>query len=195
MWRKAVNAVLEVLIQTPSWVLLLAGIATVAATLLVGPYLENRQLAWQRDVILQRAAVGDSQRQAYDRMLAALASDDPILLQRLAYHYLRLKPAGSHLLTQRDVSQSHAIAPVGERVTTIETWMLQGMPPQPAPPLPQSGLDERLVRLSTGPLRPMVAAAGALAIALGLVPLTRRKDAVASAAPLSGQSPIQPTNE
>ncbi len=183
MWRKAFNGVLEVLFQTPSWVMLLAGIVTVAATLLVGPYLENRQLDWQRQVIQQRATVHDSQRQAYDRMLVALKSDDPILLQRLAYHYLRLKPTGARLLTPTNpttnlraaTTPSPTLAPLGERVTTIETWMAQGMPPPPVLPAPQTTLDARLVRLTTGPLRPMVAAAGALAIALGLVPLVRKR--------------------
>ncbi|MEX0777708.1 MAG: hypothetical protein WD042_18545 [Phycisphaeraceae bacterium] len=170
MVRKSFIAILHVAIQTPSWVMLLVGIATVAATLLVGPYLDNQRLAQQRDQIEHQVTRLVDHRDSYRRMLDALDSDDPILLQRLAYHYLRLKPVGVTVMNQQR-ALSGVIRPVAEPVTTIDTWIQRDMPAPPPMAEAPSWLDSRVIRFTTGPLRPLVAAFGAVAIAIGLVPI------------------------
>lgn len=133
-----------------------------------------------------------TQEQAYRRFFTALKSKDPVLLERLAYHQLRLKPTGVLVFNppaqavappehwQREGSAAandpQMVTPAGRGAgsaaqfyDTVENWLHT--------PLPQVGVDyaaspdlsSRMIRLTTGPKRLAVMIGGALCLLAGLV--------------------------
>ncbi len=183
MTRRMLHHGYAALWEIPMWVFLWIGLAIVAAVLLVGPYLEVRQMRWQREYIQMQSARLAQQRDDYQRMLVSLEQNDPVLIQRLAFHYLHLKPKGVQLVGQPDMgrggvmftSSGTGIQPrfVAERSATVDQWLYRSMPVIGKDLQPFSTWDTIITRLAAGPQRLLVAVVGGLCILLGLIPLSR----------------------
>jgi hypothetical protein len=118
---------------------------------------------------------------AYQQLNDALNARDPALLERLAFHYLHLKPADKTLLvdeTRLAAQQLTTGSATGnplrtamgvEFSSTVESWVKR--------PVPRVGVDwpayrapnTRLVRISTGRSALAVVAAGMALVAAGLL--------------------------
>ncbi len=183
MARRMLHHGYAALWEIPMWVFLWIGLAVVAAVMLVGPYLEVRQMRWQREYIQMQSSRLAQQRDDYQRMLVSLEQHDPVLLQRLAFHYLHLKPKGVQLVGSPDMgragvmftSTGTGIQPrfVAERSATVDQWLYRSMPVVGKDLQPFSTWDTIITRLAAGPQRLLVAVVGGLCILLGLIPLSR----------------------
>lgn len=170
----------------PGWMFLLSGLALLAMAILTPEWLAYRHLDWQRDLMREQAERFEAQAQHYADFHEALAADDPVLLERLAFTQLRLTPVGKQPL------QAPTTDPVASG-RTVFTQHRPGGAPQPEPPpllasesaavdawltepLPQVGVDvapprpinSRLTRLATGPHRTALIAAGLACLAAGV---------------------------
>jgi hypothetical protein len=148
------------------WCFLLAGVAILASAVLLPPWMQNRRLAWERDLLRAQAQAMSAKRLDYERFAQALAQDDPTLLQRVAFHYLRLKPVGAVPVFGLTPGSHPSAEP-----QTIDDWL--------ARPIPTAGhgfpdfspIESRLTRaLSSGPQRWAATALGALCLALAIAP-------------------------
>jgi len=143
----------------PGWMFLASGIALMGMAVLTQPWLDCRQLQWQHDIMQLQASQLAKQKQAYGQFHQALKSQNLVLLERLAYHQMRLKPAGSRTLTPIKLGQNQ----------TIEGWLHT--------PLPRVGIDypaldparSKLVRISTGSTRLPLMAVGILSVTAALL--------------------------
>src|SRR5688572_27063739 len=79
----------------PGYLLIFSGMALLAMALMVPAWMESRELAWQVSLMELQAKRLADQENSYREFNTALAEDDPVLLERLAFYHLRLKPAGS----------------------------------------------------------------------------------------------------
>jgi len=165
----------------PGWVFLLAGAALTAAPVLMPGYLTSHEMAWQRDLLAAQARALNEEQPAYRQLNDALNERDPALLERVAFHYLHLKPADKTLLVDEArlaAQQLGTIASTGnplqtamgvEFSSTVESWVKR--------PVPRVGVDwpaysapnTRLLRISAGRSGIVLAAAGLMLIAAGLV--------------------------
>ena len=98
--------------QLASWSCLLGGFTLLAMTLLTPPWYRATKLDLQRDIIRFQAEQLDAQHQAYRRVLDAIKTDDPLILEYLAFDYLSLKPINTELIeTLTPASESVARRP------------------------------------------------------------------------------------
>ena len=99
-----------------AWSCVLGGVVLAALAALLPAWREVAQLEAQRRVLAILA--GDLQRQqhSYEQMRHALSSDDPIVLEHLAYHYLGLKPVHAGMV--RDTA-----GPANVRFVSIDHWL------------------------------------------------------------------------
>ncbi|MCC6578812.1 MAG: hypothetical protein IT440_00085 [Phycisphaeraceae bacterium] len=182
----------------PGWLLVLCGAAIFGACLLIPPWKQSKALAWQLDVMRVQAGQIGKELKDYQALERAVEQDDPLLLQRLAFEQLRQKPQGVELM-----APPAPLLPVGIVLPTDDQkgWSLRYQPSeagqmlcQPKPveamvehPVPVPGVNcvppvevqSTLIRLTTGPLRPVVAALGLVCLSLGLVLSPTRKSRVA----------------
>jgi len=150
-----------------SLIFLLVGLGLLAAVVLMPTYLENRELEWQRDLLRLQAQRMTEQDTAYRQSLNALDRGEPVLLERLAYEYLNLKPSQTTLVNQTPSSEDT------EKVARrIEDWVRR--------PLPVVGVDlpalkplpshkARLAHVATGRARLPMLILGAALVVLGLI--------------------------
>lgn len=156
MRRKHHHHVQHLLAHLPGWLFLAAGLGIVSLTVLMPARQDLVQLKDKLNLMQNQARQMGLQESAYQRFHLALRTDDPIVLRRMAYHQLHLKPAGS------DSFEDPA------RVSATIASLLNT--PMPAHQLPQVGRRQsRLVRLTCGPQRLGVLAAGILCICAGLM--------------------------
>jgi hypothetical protein len=150
------NHIQHLLTHLPGWLFLTAGLALVSLTVLMPARQDLVQLKGKLKLMQTQADHMGTQESAYQRFHLALRTDDPILLSRLAYHQLHLKPAGSDLLEDQ-----------ADQAATIASLLHTPMPAHQAASSakPQS----RLVRLTCGPQRLGVLAVGILCICAGLM--------------------------
>lgn len=78
----------------PGWLLLVGGLALVALGVLTPQWLENERLAWRQTVLTAQTAHLTAQAERYTELHQALAEEDPVLLERVAFVELGLKPVG-----------------------------------------------------------------------------------------------------
>jgi len=81
----------------PGWLCLVGGAVLLGLFTLTPQWLACREAAWHRDLMRLQAASLDAQLQRYQQFHLALAEDDPVVIERLAFSELRLKPAGQEL--------------------------------------------------------------------------------------------------
>jgi hypothetical protein len=170
MWRTWKNLLLDVACQLPGWAFLAIGLTVLALTLLVPAYMQNRGLTWQRGLQHLQAQRLMEEEQGYRNLLAALDANDPVLIERLAYHYLRLKPAGAMLVSNRPGVPAPAI----ERFSTPDAWVQQPMPRVGEDYPSYSPLQSPIVGVIFSPVRVLLLAGGLLCLAVGLIPISRR---------------------
>jgi hypothetical protein len=96
--RPRSNRLQRLLAELPGWIFLLGGAVLVAAVVLGRGRVENAPLIWQRDLLAAQARQLDARRDAYQTLRTALDEGDPVLLERLAFEYLRLQPRDRFLL-------------------------------------------------------------------------------------------------
>jgi hypothetical protein len=191
----------RLLAPLPGLLLIFAGMLMVGAAVLMPPWLESREMAWTLGLMHAQAEKLSEQAQGYREFNAALAADDPVLLERLAFYELRLKPAGSTpLVAQARVSTAslrpgrHAPAtPIAQAGSPTIDQMLHQPLPRPGVNTPRyQPIKTRLVRLTTGPMRFLVIAAGLLCLGAGLIaPNPRKSDARPPRASVDSQSADQ----
>jgi hypothetical protein len=173
------------------------GLSIIASVVLIPPYIKMEEKRWEQGLIELYAKRQQSKVQDYEYFSLALSSDDPVLLERLAYRHLRLKPKDGtfiavapsadfdyHPDTVTTVSDSRentsgtadwALDTVLNNdhyeLALIEQWLHQ--------PNPQVGVDYpqwrpfegSIVRLSTGPMRfPLLIVAGIFIMLSFMVP-------------------------
>lgn len=167
------------------WASLAIGAALVALVMLVSPWLELHYAQWERGWMQACARSQQEQVEAYEHFASALASNDPVLLQRLAYHHLRLKPsraqivslpggeiglAGTNLTSGNEAVEAIPLARAGDsRSGLVEQWLHKAYPviglDYPAYEAP----DHMAIRLATGPKRIILLALGGLFLLCGLL--------------------------
>ncbi len=140
--------------------MLIAGTAMVALALLVPASLQVDLLRQHRDAADRLLAHLQTRHDHYTHFITAVRRGDPMLLQRLAWHELHLKPVGAN--TFDDLTPAEP----GQAVH-CEQWLRAGdPPPAPTPTVPNS----QLVRLTTRPApRLGLFALGGLLIGCGLL--------------------------
>ena len=140
-------------------VFLALGLVMVASVVLIPVLLENGELQSQRDLLRLQADRMAEQEESYRRTLSALEAEDPLLLERVAYSYLRLKPTGAEVVQTTDSGPTP--------LSTIESWLHK-----PMPTAPEAGnhiIPPHLIRLVIGETRYMVLALGVVLLMLGLM--------------------------
>lgn len=116
----------------PGWLLLAGGLALVALAVLTPQWMENQRLAWQRTVLEAQTRHLTDQAQRYAELHEALAEGDPVLLERVAFVELGLKPRGKQPLLP---SPETAPDPVRTNhfASMRESGGAGGSPPAPDP--------------------------------------------------------------
>ncbi len=77
------------------WTLLVGGMLLLAAVILTPAWLECNELRWQQHTLRLQALSLAEQAQAYRQFHHAVTTGDPVVIERLAYTELGLKPAGT----------------------------------------------------------------------------------------------------
>ena len=201
--RQAVDGFFE---RLPGWMFLVCGLTLLGFVVITPAWQECRELEHQKLVLeLQTQRIAE-QAQAYESFQAAMKNDDPVLLERLAFYHLRLKPVGAMPLmgqagieppartrpllvsdkkVPRGPTPEAANAEVAKRLSesliSVEAWLQK--------PLPKEGIDypklqepkSKLARWSLNPgSRNMMLGGALVLVVLGLAP-TRRVFGGASA--------------
>lgn len=156
------------------WALLLGGCALVALAVLCPLEREVARMDKQLALMRGQAAQLDQQEAGYRRFHVALASDDPVVLERLAYYQLRLKPAGTQAIALSPGASPYDVmaqpAAGEESLPTVEELLRRPLPDPKAYLGVDAGPSSRLDRLTQGWYRLALLAAGMLCIAAGMMP-------------------------
>lgn len=140
----------------PGWLFVAAGVALVAAAVLVPPQVRLHGFQQRRDRMHTAEATAVERLKAYATFLEALEEEDPQLVRRLVAAQLNLVPVGYEpVLLARSAS-----APVTE-------WIESTVAPAPrvVEPFPQT----LLTRLTTGPRRHWLLAFACGCLFVGLI--------------------------
>lgn len=175
----------RLLAELPGWIFLLGGAVLVAAVVLGRGRVENAPLIWQRDLLAAQARQLDARRDAYQTLRTALDEGDPVLLERLAFEYLRLQPRDRLLLAAPQAEAfrpgSGAIAPFTPAWTARERDFVPAIDRTVEAslnrPLSREGLDvlpfepdrSLLARLAQGWSAPGLVGVGGILIVAGLL--------------------------
>ena len=84
--------------QIVSWSCLIGGVLLLALVLLTPPWSGKAHLEVQRDQLAVQSQRLERMSLAYADMAEALETDDPVMIEHLAYRYLGLKPVGVDVL-------------------------------------------------------------------------------------------------
>jgi len=151
------------------WILLLSGWAIVASTVLVPAWRSVCEMEYQTDELQIRLDLLSRQRENYEGFIEAYEDGDPLLMQRLAWHQLHVKPPEAELLSPAPLIDAPP-DPIN-----VDRWVQPlDVVPLPKPhrvdPLADAPfINSRLAELLTGPRRPYVLGLGGLLILLSLV--------------------------
>ena len=177
-------------VELPGWLFLLSGMALVGFGMLVPVRHDLQQLQWRCELMRLQAQQLQHQETEYKQFHLALATDDPTVLERLAYYQFHLKPTGAQAfratpdrsLLAAGSGQSDAMS--ADPPPWLQTPTLESMLHQPLPRLNRSrqlpeSMQSRLVRLTSGHTRPAMLGSGLACICVGmLLPIratTRRR--------------------
>lgn len=151
----------------PGWMFFIAGLVLIGMTVLIPLQSNLALMQWRRDVMQKQARHLDRQVSSYADFHSALTGEDPILLQRLAYHQLNLKPAGTDPLVPLSGPGGAAARGTGRyRSPSIEAMLYEPLPDKGQPPSPPN---TRLYRLAQGPKRVAILAIGLVFVYVGLM--------------------------
>ncbi len=163
----------------PGWLCLMGGAVLLGLFTLTPQWLACREVAWHRDLMRLQATSLDTQLNRYRQFHLALAEDDPVVIERLAFAELRQKPAGQELFDPDpgillayhgqmllDQGAAGAPAPPLSAPGSIHAWLKVPTPVvgRDLPALPH--VESHLTRISTGPFRliAIVTAIGVMAM-------------------------------
>lgn len=139
------------------WLFILAGLAVCAATLLIPAQQDLHSVTLQRAQLQAHSLASTRRMAAYDTVLDGLQQQDPVVMKRLASNQLNLLPEGETPILM-DASATDG---------SLDAWVQKTTWQDPAPePLAR---DTVLARLSSGPYRTVMIAAGIFCIFLGLL--------------------------
>ena len=166
-----------------SWVFVTVGVGAIAAATLIPAYLDTLDTREQRKLIEIKAQQLREERDRYNDFYLALQANDPILLERLAFTQLRLKPVGTDtadlgpidaaaVIDSPDPDTIHQVAMQWRSSQSVEYWLSRPDLKRQAQMTVeiQRPRDTRLIRTATGEYRPFVAGFGALVLLLGVWP-------------------------
>ena len=163
----------------PGWLFFACGLALVGLTVLLPLKADLDQMQWRRDLMRSQANHLGAQETSYGQFHAAVTSDDPILLQRLAYYQLHLKPAGTQPLSPVGrgdgaiVAVNRGASPRGDvgwhDVPTVENLLDRPAPRAGAANQPPQPPNTRLRRLTQGPKRVVLLGIGLVFIYVGML--------------------------
>jgi len=139
------------------WLFIIAGLAVCAATLLIPAQQDLHSVTLQRAQLQAHSMASTRRMAAYDTVLDGLQQQDPVVMKRLASNQLNLLPEGETPLLL-DASTSDG---------SLDDWVQKTTRQDPAPP--PLARDTVLARLSSGPYRTVMIAAGIFSIFLGLL--------------------------
>jgi hypothetical protein len=146
------------------WMLLLSGFFIVAVTVLAPAWMDLKRIEAEVAVLDRQQQTLEMRHINTQAFVRAVERDDPILMQRLVWHHLNLKPEGAEPVELSITQESRPSPP------PIEQWVRPNLGPvdgaaAAVAPYP----DSRLVRLTTGPTRAWTLAFGGWLILLGLL--------------------------
>lgn len=144
------------------WLLLALGLGIVGATALLPPYLDLERTRAQEVVLHRRHRLLEVQHQNHRSFIRAVRNNDPLLMRRLAWHHLHVKPSGADPVGEWAVGSDDPAPP-------IRRWVAPDLPPIDPAVIDRSLPQTRLVRLLTGQTRPWVLAFGGWLILMGLM--------------------------
>ncbi len=144
------------------WLLLLCGFFIVAVTALAPAWLDVKQIEAQVAVLERQQQMLEMRHINTQAFVRAIERDDPMLMQRLAWHHLNLKPVGAEPLNLSIADNRPAPPP-------IEQWTRPHLGPIHPAQVAAAYPDSRLVRLTTGPNRAWTLAFGGWLILMGLL--------------------------
>lgn len=168
----------------PGWLCLIGGAVLLGLFTLTPQWLACREVAWHRDLMRLQAASLDAQLGRYRQFRQALAEDDPVVIERLAFAELRQKPAGQELFAPdpgillayhgqmipdqapTGAGSAGAPAPPLSAPGSIHQWLQVPTPVVGRDIAPLPRVESHLTRISTGPFRliAIVAAIGVMAM-------------------------------
>ncbi len=183
--RDRPNPLDTLLTALASWLPVVGGMTLLGMVLITPQWLDWRELAWQRDVLQLQADRLQSQRERYTRFYEALSADDPVLLERLAFTQLRLKPVGKRVMpdlfvggptpNQPEISPASSgirqqTASPARESEVIEAWLATPQPIVGQDIRPLAPMNTRLTRLTQGPARYVLLTVAILCLTAGLLP-------------------------
>lgn len=167
-WEKQLDRAAR---RLPGWMFLLSGLVMGSTCLLMPAWREHQALQWHLGLMRAQASQFARQEEGYRHFQNALQIGDPLLLERLAFTYLRLKPVGTLPLDDpgRMVAAGGARAASATEFATIEQMLHEPMPAIGKDFSPPRKVDSKLVRLTMGPARPIVLGLSLMCIYVGIV--------------------------
>ncbi len=146
------------------WCLLVGGMMIMGVTMLMPTWLQVQSLREHRDSVIAELDALQTKHANYLQFEQAVSEGDPILLQRLAWHQLHLKPVGMS-------SFDDATPAEPGQAMHYEHWLDVN---QPAPTKATAGTPTQLERLTTQPMSRLgMLALGGLLIASGVLSALR----------------------
>lgn len=161
----------------PAWLFIVAGMALLTIAVLTPQWLENRRLAWERDLMLAQSETLDQQVKRYEHFLAAIEYGDPAVMRRLALAQLRMRPDDMSLLEAPAGPVEEARDPEASDLAesaALEDWLAVPPPQVGQDYAPYSVTQTRLTRLATGRHRLVLVVAAATCLIAGLLPQRER---------------------
>ncbi|MBB6431170.1 hypothetical protein [Algisphaera agarilytica] len=144
----------------PGWVFCICGAAILAVVVLTPPWLDQHEAAWRLRAMQAQASALAEQTERYESFAAAIADDDPVVLERLALTHLRKTVAGKTPLWVPPVDQE--TGNVGDWLAVRQPVIGRDVPHYFAP-------NNRLTRLVTGPGRVALLLVGLLCLVAGVL--------------------------
>ena len=162
---------LRVAEHVPGFLAVVAGAAVLSAMVLVPAHTERERVEWRRDVMAAQTEHLASLAKRYHEFSQALAQGQPVLLERLAYSQLKLRPVGKSAVPLGDGAEPggaerspllNANARLDDPAD-IHAWLSRPLPEVGRDLAPHRPVRTRLSRLATGRSRVgLIVAAGIL---------------------------------
>ena len=102
--------------EVGAWSCVLSGAVLVAMVAMVPAWWDVGRLEAQRQVLAAQVRGLQWQQQNHELMYNALFTDDPVVLEYLAYHYLGLKPLDAGMVRE-------SVEPQDGRFMSVEHWL------------------------------------------------------------------------
>ena len=166
-------------VHLPGWFFFVCGLTLIGPAVLLPVRRDVVELQWRRDLMQDQAQQLGEQCVSYRQFQTALANDDPIVLERLAYYQLHLKPVGTEPLAppgERSTltwasapAPGESQAPDWDNVPTIEAMLHRPLPREGVDCRPPQPPNSRLTRLTRGTSRLMLLGVGLAFVYVGML--------------------------